>query len=268
MHLVDAIILGVVEGLTEFLPISSTGHLILTAQALGLSGEAVKSFQIVIQAGAAGAVLLLYWPRVAEMLRGVAGTHDAGRRLLINLAVSTTPAVVAGLLLHRWIKATLFTTWAVVGALAVGGVAMILVERWRARAIPHPTRTLDSLTVTGALAIGLAQCLALWPGTSRAMVTIVAALLLGCPATTAAEYSFLLAIPTLGAATLFEAGWGGAALIREAGWIPVVAGFVSAAVVAVVAVRGLVRWLTTRGLTFFGWYRIGLAAVVWWTVGR
>jgi undecaprenyl-diphosphatase len=259
----QAVLLGLVEGLTEFLPVSSTGHLILAARCLRLSGEAVKTFEIIIQAGALAAVLGLYRVRVVSMVRGLLGADAAGRALVLRLAVSFLPSAVAGLLLHRVIKARLFSTWPVVAALAAGGLAMIVVDRWCARRGPSSTKTLETVTLREALLVGLAQCLSLWPGTSRAMVTIVAGLLLGWPATVAAEYSFLLALPTLGAATAFDALRGGPELLREAGGLSIACGFVTAAVVAAAAIRGFIRYLTHRGLAPFGWYRVGLSAAVW-----
>ncbi|PIQ83137.1 MAG: UDP-diphosphatase [Candidatus Omnitrophica bacterium CG11_big_fil_rev_8_21_14_0_20_63_9] len=262
-----ALILGAVEGLTEFLPVSSTGHLILAAHWLGLEGEAVKTFEVVIQAGALGAVLALYRRSVASMWRGLRGQDADGRRLLINLFVSFLPAAIVGLALHKAIKATLFSLGPVIAALALGGVVMIGIDRWlRSRA--RPARELASLTIRDALLIGLAQCLSLWPGTSRAMVTLVAGLLVGLPATAAAEYSFLLALPTLGAATMFDAVRGGGELLDHAGGLSVACGFAMAAVVAALAITGLVRYLTRRGLAPFGWYRLAMALVVWLLIGR
>ena len=280
-----AVLLGLIEGITEFLPVSSTGHLILVSHALGLRGEAVKTFQIVIQAGALVAVGGLYRVRLAAMWRGLRGLDPPGRRLLTNLFVSFLPAAVLGLLFHRTIKAHLFGTGPVVAALALGGLLMIGLDLWRRRtgvvpppaasASPRPpavggypdaaagVRTLESITVREALLIGCVQCLALWPGTSRAMVTIVAGLLLGLPATAAAEYSFLLALPTLGAATLFDAVTGGEVLWRETGPLVLAGGFVTAGIAAALAIRGFIAYLTRHGLAPFGWYRIGLAGIVW-----
>ncbi len=258
-----AALLGLVEGLTEFLPVSSTGHLVLAAQWLGLHGEAVKTFEVVIQAGALGAVIGLYRQRVVSMWRGLLGRHPQGRRLLVHLVISFIPAAVLGLALHRTIKERLFTTWPIVAALAVGGVLMIGVERWTASRPRTGGQPLEAMTWNQALIIGIAQCFSLWPGTSRSMVTIVGGILLGFSSPVAAEYSFLLALPTLGAATLFDAAQGGRLLFEQTGALSIACGFLTAAVVAMLTIRGLIRYLTHRGLAPFGWYRLGLAALIW-----
>ncbi len=259
MNFLQAVILGVVEGLTEFLPVSSTGHLILAARRLGLHGEAIKTYEVIIQAGALAAVMGLYWSAVLSMWRGVFGKDKKGRRLFLNLLCSFVPVGLVGFFFHDLIKEKLFGPWPVVWALAAGGVVMIAIDLRLGKKLMKSKRTLDSITGREALIIGLAQCLALWPGTSRAMVTLAAGMLLGLPAVVSAEYSFLLALPTLGAATLLDMGLGGPELIRSFGWPAVAAGFISAMVVAAVAIRSFIRYLTSRGLAPFGWYRIGLA---------
>ncbi len=262
MHLWQAAVLGIVEGLTEFLPVSSTGHLILAARALHLQGDAAKTFEVVIQAGALAAVLGLYWAQIIAMVEGFLGRNARGRQLFTALIVSFLPAAVAGLLLRKVIKARLFSTWPVVGALAVGGVLMILSDRWFAGRKPQSNRSLYTVTPAEAVLVGCVQCLALWPGTSRSMVTILAGLFLGWPATLAAEYSFLLALPTLGAATALDFVKEGRGLIEQIGWKSILCGYVVAAVVALIAIKGLIRYLTRHGLAPFGWYRVGLAGVI------
>lgn len=259
----DALVLGLVEGLTEFLPISSTGHLILASRCLGLAGEAVKTFDIVIQAGALGAVISLYRRRVAVLLRGILKGDQQGLLLLRNLLVSFVPAAGVGVLLHQPIKTYLFGVQPVAAALAVGGVFMIGLDLWFQMRGRHPRQGLESLTFRQALVIGLAQCFSLWPGTSRAMVTIAAGMMVGLPAVVAAEYSFLLAIPTLGAATLFDGVIGGQILLHETGFLEVAVGFTAAVVAAGCAVTAFIRYLNHYGLAPFGWYRIGLAIAVW-----
>jgi len=268
INLWQALVLGTIEGITEFLPVSSTGHLIVASAALGLHGEAVNTFEVVIQAGAVAAVAGLYRAEVWHLCRALWTADGVGRRLWRNLLISVAPAVICGAVWHDGIKTRLFGLWPVVLALAIGGVLMIGVDWWVGARNSRNGRTVDSLTPQEALVIGLVQCLALWPGTSRAMVTIVAGLLLGLPATMAAEYSFLLALPTLGAATLFDLAHGGGALRQEVGVVSVACGFLAAMVVAAVTIRGFVGYLTKRGLAPFGWYRIGLAAVVWWVAVR
>lgn len=262
----QATILGIVEGLTEFLPVSSTGHLILVSRLLDLRGEAVNTFDVVIQSGALVAVLGLYRHQIRSMWRGLMGRDRAGQALLSALAVSFLPAAIVGALLHRVITTRLFQVGPVVGALAIGGLLMIGVDRWAKARDPERLRTLESIGFRMALFIGCAQCLALWPGTSRAMVTILAGLLAGLSATAAAEYSFLLALPTLGAATVFDLVSGGEILLRDAGVVSIGCGFLTAAIVAALAIRGFIQVVTRRGLAPFGWYRVGVAALVWWAV--
>ena len=260
---VHALVLGVLEGLTEFVPVSSTGHLILGARLLGLQGAAVDTFTIVIQAGALGAVVGLYRGQVRALWRGLSGRDEAGRRLALNLLVSFLPAAVVGVLFHHTIKARLFSAGAVAAALAAGGALMIGVDRWHRSRAGSP-RTLQTVTLREALWIGCAQCLSLWPGASRAMVTIVAGLLLGWPAVLAAEYSFLLALPTLGAAAVFDLLTGGRELAAAVGGLSLACGFLAAAGVATLAVHSFLRSLPRWGLEPFGWYRLALAVVVWW----
>jgi len=255
-----AVVLGAVEGLTEFLPVSSTGHLILTSHWLGLHGEGLKTFEIVIQVGAIIAVLGLYRARVRATALGLIGRDPAGLRLLINLFVSFLPAAVLGVLLRNAIKRSLFGTGPVVAALAVGGVAMIILDRLlRARG----RGSIEDLTWRDALLIGAAQCLALWPGTSRAMVTILAGMGVGLRAPAAAEYSFLLALPTLAAAAVFDGFTSGGALLGQVGGLSLACGLLTAAVVAALVMRGFIQYLARHGLSPFGWYRVALAAMLW-----
>jgi undecaprenyl-diphosphatase len=203
MNLFQAAILGAVEGLTEFLPVSSTGHLILVARAMGLYGQTMDDFEIVIQAGALLAVLWLYRARVLEALRGVTQPGSPGWGLLVGLLVAFLPAAVVGLALHHKIEEHLFGPLPVALALFAGGIVMVLFDRRRRkRGVAPRYERVDSIPLRVAFWIGVFQCASLWPGVSRAMVTILAGLLLGCSAVAAAEFSFLLALPTLGAATL------------------------------------------------------------------
>ncbi len=265
MNLLQAAILGAVEGLTEFLPVSSTGHLILAAHAMGLVGDVMNDFEIVIQAGALLAVVWLYRARVADLLQGAVRPHPTGRSLLLKLTVAFLPAAIAGLLLHKGIKTHLFGPGPVAAALFVGGVAMVLFERWRrGKGAPRIT-SVDAIPLAAAFAIGLIQCVSLWPGTSRAMVTILGALFMGCTSVVAAEFSFLLALPTLGAATAFDLFQSRDTLLQGGtiGADALAIGLLTAAIVAALAIRSFLRYLTRHGLAPFGWYRIALGIAVW-----
>jgi len=267
----QAIVLGLVEGITEYLPVSSTGHLILATWLLGLddpkSRAAMATFEIAIQGGAILAVLGLYRARVAQMLRGVAGRDSAGLRLLLQLALAFVPAALLGPLLDHPIEEHLFHAGPVLAALGLGGAWMIWLDRSRDL---HAGGGLESLSMAAAVGIGLFQCVAMWPGTSRSMMAIAGGVLLGLRAQAAAEFSFLLGVPTLGAACAFKllknllaASRGEAPTIFEAlGVGPVLIGFAVAAVSAALAVRWLVAFLERRGLAPFGWYRIALSLVL------
>lgn len=265
MNLFQAALLGAIEGLTEFLPVSSTGHLILAAHAMGLVGGAMDAFEVVIQAGALLAIVWLYRGRVGEVVAGAVAPKSRGRALLLKLLVAYLPAAIVGLATHKWIKAHLFGPRAVAIALVAGGIAVLLSERrTKAQASAARFPTLDDITMKAAFLIGLAQCLSLWPGTSRALATILAALLLGASPVAAAEFSFLLALPTLGSATLFDLLKNYSDLTGPAlgGPAPLIMGLAVSAVVAVIAIRGFLRYLTSHGLAVFGWYRIALGLVV------
>jgi undecaprenyl-diphosphatase len=262
LGVVEAAVLGVVEGITEYLPVSSTGHLILAQRLLGIPASAeANGFAICIQAGAIAAVLLLYRQRVAAMTRGLLGQDAEGRRLAFAVGTAFLPAAVVGLTFHAAIEEHLFGLWPITVAWFVGGVAILLAGRFRSGE-RSPGATLASITPRMALLVGLAQCLALWPGTSRSLVTIVGGLLVGLSLPAAVEFSFLLGLVTLGAATGYEAVNRGAAMLATFGAAPLVVGFLTAAVSAALAVRWLVAWITKHGLGVFGWYRIALALVV------
>lgn len=257
----EALLLGIVEGITEYLPVSSTGHLILVQRWLGIGNdEASRTFAICIQGGAILAVLGLYRPRVLAMLRGLLGADPQGRELARNLLVAFAPAVVFGLLLEDFIDRHLFGLWPVVGAWLVGGLVMLSVPRLRSG--QPEGRGLEGMAWTSALAIGLFQCAALLPGTSRSFATIAGALLLGFRGAAAVEFSLLLGVLTLSAATAKKAVDGGAGMLEQFGWLSVLVGFLAGGISAFLAVRWLVAWLNRRGLAPFGWYRIVLALVV------
>jgi len=269
----QAAVLGAVEGLTEYLPVSSTGHLILTGRWIGLENggglknEALDSFNVVIQIGAALAVAVLYWRRLEQVGVGLFRGDPGGRRLLGLLIVAFMPAAVVGLALHKRITEYLFFPLPVAGALVVGGVVMVGVELYRRRHAPRTT-SLDAMTCRQALIIGLAQCLALWPGTSRSMTTIVAALLVGLSPLTAAEFSFLLALPVLTAAAGLEVVKDFDKLLLYAGPGAILVGLGVSALVAVLAVEAFVRWVSKHGMTPFGVYRIIVGLVVYWVLMR
>ncbi|MBA3373983.1 MAG: undecaprenyl-diphosphate phosphatase [Euzebyaceae bacterium] len=257
-----AILLGLVEGLTEWLPISSTGHLTVTQKLLGIDGDAADSYAIAIQAGAILAVLGLYRQRFAAMLRGVRGDDPAGRRTLVAVMVACLPAAIVGLVLSDVIKQRLFGPWPVVVAWFVGGVAILAVARHRRGLAPEAGAPLTALGWRGALIIGLAQTLALWPGVSRSLVTILAATAIGLTVPAAVEFSFLLGFVTLGGATLYETLLSGDEMVAAFGVATPLLGLAVAFVAAVAAMRWMVSYLSRRGLGIFGWYRIGIATVV------
>jgi undecaprenyl-diphosphatase len=266
LHAGEAVVLGVVEGITEFLPISSTGHLLVTARILdlpssGKAGDAVKSYEIAIQFGAILAVLELYRRRVGVMVEGLVGRSIDGRRLLAAVAVAFVPAAIVGVVGDKVIKDVLFGTWPVVVAWIAGGVAVIALTR-TGRLSTAGGRGLDTVTTRDAGVIGLAQVLALWPGTSRSLVTIVAALLLGLSMSAAVEFSFLLGLVTLTAATGFEALTNGNTMIDNFGIAVPLLGLAVAFVAALVSIRWMFAYLNRHDLSIFGWYRIGVAALV------
>ena len=260
----EAIVLGLVEGLTEYLPVSSTGHLVLAQRALGIpEGEAANAYAICIQAGAILAVLGLYRGRVVQVCRGFTGGDAEGRRLGLCLLTAFLPAAAVGLLLDERIEELLFGLKPIVAAWMVGGLAILVVARWRRGREQAPEGIeLARLGLQGALMIGLAQCLALWPGTSRSLVTIVGGLLVGLSMAAAVEFSFLLGVLTLLAATAYKALGDGPVLLENYGWGTMLIGTLSAWLFAVVSVRWMVRWLQSHGLELFGWYRVLLALAV------
>lgn len=279
MHIWHAVVLGLVEGITEYLPISSTGHLIIAKAILGLTDQktarSVDDFLIIIQGGAILAVLGLYWPRVLQMFRGLLGKDPAGFKLARNLLVAFLPAAVFGKLLDDWIESKLFYLTPVLAAVLVGGLFMMWIDQWRAGRfgiVKYHTRyrAIEELSALDALLIGLMQCVAMWPGTSRSMMTISAGFLVGLRPKAAAEFSFLLGLPTLGAATLYKLyknfkhahDSGEPNLFQALGPAAAIVGILVAAIAAAIAVKWLVAFLNRHGLTPFGWYRIALFAVL------
>ncbi|WP_421885800.1 undecaprenyl-diphosphate phosphatase [Methylibium sp.] len=267
--LVKAAIMGIVEGLTEFLPISSTGHLILTASLLNFTGEMVKVFDIAIQTGAMFAVIWEYRVRLRATVAGI--THQAvAQRFVRNLLIAFVPAVVSGLALGGLIKEHLFHPVPVATAFVVGGLIILWVER-RHRALfggrdleggrVARVETIDDMSALDALKVGLVQCAALIPGTSRSGATIIGAMLFGFSRKAATEFSFFLGIPTL-------MGAGAYSLIKQRdllswGDLPVFAvGVVFAFLSALVCIRWLIRYVSTHDFTVFAWYRIAFGGLV------
>jgi undecaprenyl-diphosphatase len=276
-----AAVLGLVEGITEYLPISSTGHLIIASSLMGLDADpatkrAVDDFNIVIQAGAILAVVGLYRKTVLRMLLGVLGKDGPGFALFVNLIIAFIPAAVIGLLLDDWIEARLFRLGPVLAALLVGGVFMIVLDVWRkGRFSPpkfHTTGTNDvfDLTPKQAAIVGMMQVFAMWPGMSRSMMTITGGVIAGMTAKCAAEFSFLLGVLTLCAASAYKLlknllhahKTDTPNMFETLGVVPVLVGIVIAAISAALAVKWLVGFLTKHGLAPFGWYRIVLAIVL------
>ena len=266
----QAFILGLVEGITEYLPVSSTGHLLLAQRLLGIpSSTASDAFAISIQGGAILAVLGLYRARVASMVRGLLGQDETGKRLALNLIAAFIPAAVLGLLLEKIIKKYLFAgeawgLWPVVAAWFVGGIAILAVSWWRKRKgdSPRAGLSLEQLTLRMAVIVGVAQCLAMWPGVSRSLITIVGGVLVGLSLPAAVELSFLLGVVTLSAATAKDAWDNGAEMLAAYGPVPLAIGFFAAWVSAVLAVRWMVGYLKRHGMEIFGWYRVLLAIAV------
>lgn len=270
MDYFQALVLGLVEGLTEYLPVSSTGHLLLAQRLMGIgSSTASDAFAISIQGGAILAVLGLYRARVAQMMMGLLGRDENGRHLLINLVAAFIPAAVLGLLLEKPIKKYLFGgdewgLWPVVAAWFVGGLAILAVSfaRRRRGVTPSTGLDLDQLTIRMALIVGFVQCIAMWPGVSRSLITIVSGVLVGLSLPAAVELSFLLGVITLTAATLYDALKHGPEMLATYGAAPLLIGFLSAWISAVLAVKWMVGYLKSHGMEIFGWYRVALAIAV------
>lgn len=263
MSWIDAVLLGVIEGLTEFLPVSSTGHLILAGDRLGQNSPTAKSLEIVIQLGAVLAVVVYYRARLLGLLQGIWRRDAAAIRLAVALGLAFLPAAAVGLAAHKAIKEKLFSPTPIAGALIVGGVLMIAVEYGRKHRGKEADDGLERVTWRRALAIGLGQCLSLWPGASRSMTTIVAAEMTGLSPSTSADFSFLLAIPTLGAATVYEMAKGYEEMTATPGAMnALVIGLVVSFVVALLVIAAFLRYLKRFGLTPFGVYRIALGVLV------
>ena len=263
-QLLHALLLGIVEGLTEFLPISSTGHLILAGDLLDFNDERGKLFHIVVQTGAILAVCWEYRVKLGAVAAGL-GSDPAARRFVANLAVAFMPLAILGLIFGKTIKAHLFQPVPVALAFILGGVFILWAERRR-----HVVRfeSVDELRWQDALKLGFAQAFALIPGTSRSGATIIGGLFFGLSRKAAAEFSFFLAIPTLFAATAYQL-WKERALLNADDLGMWAVGFVSAFVSAFLCVRWLLRYISTHDFTIFAWYRIafGLFVLATWYFG-
>lgn len=257
-NLLTALILSVVEGLTEFLPVSSTGHLVLVGDLLHFSGQKASTFEVIIQLGAIMAVVVLYWPRFLGLIFPKRGVRFAGWRGLWLLFLTTLPACVFGLALHSIIKRHLFNSTSVLCALVAGAICMLAVDR---KHVAPVCESLDEITPRIALGVGFCQCFALWPGFSRSAATIMGGILLGAKRGVAAEYSFIAAVPVMLAATCYDLlkSWS----LFTAADIPFfVVGMVGAFVSAALAVKIFVALLARVTLAPFAIYRLILAPVV------
>ena len=264
--LIKAAVMGIVEGLTEFLPISSTGHLILTGALLGFVDAQAKVFDIAIQTGAIFAVILVYWQKISTTVANLPSDVQA-RRFALNVLVAFLPAVLLGLLLGKAIKAHLFNPPVVATAFIIGGFIILWAEK-RQKTNPGTIRVheVETMTAADALKVGLVQCLAMIPGTSRSGSTIIGGMLLGLSRKAATDFSFYLAIPTL-------IGAGAYSLLKERDLlstadIPMFAvGLVFSFISALLCIRWLLRYISTHDFVPFAWYRIAFGLVVlatWW----
>ncbi len=272
----QAIVLGIVEGLTEYLPVSSTGHLLLAERIMSIGEaqatstekrkqlrEATNAYIICIQIGAIIAVLWLYSRRIKQLLLGLTGQDADGRQLLINIFAGFIPAAVIGLLFNKTIKTYLFGIWPVVIAWFLGGVAILVVSRYnRRKGKPRQCgQPLVELSWKKSLFIGFAQCLAMWPGVSRSLVTIVSGILVGLSLPAAVEFSFLLGLITLSAATGYDILNHGQIMLQTFDVLSLAIGVVFAFGSAVLSVKWMVAYLNRHDLSIFGYYRIALSLV-------
>ncbi len=279
LELWQAVVLGLVEGLTEYLPVSSTGHLIIASGLMGLDDPAKKAavddFLIIVQGGAILAVVGLYWPNVLKMIRGLLMKDPQGLRLFLNLVIAFIPSAALALLVEDWIDQHLFRTGPVLLALFVGAIYMAVIDLYSSGRIGRARSGLAEMTIHDvtprqALFIGLLQCIAIWPGTSRSLMTITGGILIGLRPRAAAEFSFLLGLPTLTAACVYKLAknlyashkTGAPNVFETLGWTASFLGIAVAAVSAAVAVKFLVGFLNRYGLTPFAIYRVVLCIVL------
>ena len=269
----QSILIGIVEGLTEYLPVSSTGHILLNQKILGIAPnpgparEAANAYAVVVQIGAILAVLGLYFQRCRSLFEGLLGKNPQGLLLLRNILIAFLPAVIVGLMFDNKIEQHLFGLWPITAAWFVGGVAILAVAWFKRNAAPGARKTglqLEDITPRTAFLIGLLQCVAMWPGTSRSLMVIVGGLLIGLNMLAAVEFSFLLGMVTLSAAS----GYKMLKFVKQPELLQdysigvMFLGILAAWISAVLSVKWMVGWLQKRGVTVFGYYRIGLAVIV------
>jgi undecaprenyl-diphosphatase len=259
LFLIKAGLLGILEGLTEFLPVSSTGHLILFGHWLNFDSPGAKVFDVVIQLGAILAIVWIFRDKVAHILTGTLTADKFSLTFSRNILIAFMPAVVIGLALHKFIKDVLFNPPVVAAALIVGGLIILWIEhRPQAEA---KTPNISEITWRQALAIGLAQCLAMFPGTSRSGATIIGGMAVGLKRTSATEFSFFLAIPTMLAASAYDL-WKNHDGLSHDDQVAIGIGFMAAFLVALVVVKALMRLVANHSYRVFGWYRIALGLII------
>jgi undecaprenyl-diphosphatase len=263
MDPLTAILLGIVEGVTEFIPVSSTGHLILVGELLGFKGAQSATFDIVIQLGAILAVVVLYFRRFTAVASGLIRLEPTAIAFVRNVFFGFAPALIIGAIAYKAIKAMLESPMTVAVALIVGGVAILVIERL---VKPAPQGSVESMSWKTALGIGIVQCLSMIPGVSRSGATIMGALSLGVDRRTAAEYSFFLAVPVMTAASAKEL-WEARDNLGGIDWTNIGIGFVVSFVVALVVIKAFIGIVSRFGFAPFAWYRIiaGTAALIWLT---
>ncbi|UEM05352.1 undecaprenyl-diphosphate phosphatase [Skermanella rosea] len=255
--LISALVMGVVEGLTEFIPVSSTGHLILIGDLLGFQGPPGRLFEVVIQLGAILAVCVVYFQRLWHIAVTLP-TSAASRRFVVAILLAFLPAVVIGVFAHGFIKSVLFSPYVVSVALIVGGIAILVIER----NLPEPRHfEVEAFSPKLALGIGFVQTLAMIPGVSRSGATILGSLLMGVERRTAAEFSFFLAIPTMAGAVVYDTYKNYSTLTSD-GSLVIAIGFIAAFLAGLLVVRSLVAFVSRYGFTPFGWYRIAVGAAM------
>lgn len=259
--LLTIILLGIIEGLTEFLPVSSTGHLILFGELFGFEGEGTVTFKIAIQLGAILAVLVAYWRRFFDVAKGLTRRDRDSIAFTRNIAIGFLPAMVIGVVAYEAIRAAIQTPMLVAAMLVIGGIVILILER-TVRTVRF--RSVEAISMPTAVSIGLVQCIAMIPGVSRSGATIIGALMMGVERKTAAEFSFFLAVPTMAAATAYSL-YKDRALLSADDLGAIGLGLAISFVVALVVVKAFVAIVSRFGFAPFAWYRIviGLAALAW-----